>query len=166
MGRTIAVTGHRPDKLGGYDEVTRTRVVDFAVQELKKRAEGTDLVITGMALGWDMAVAEACVRLEIPFEAALPFASQAILWPYASQERWRYLRDRAARVVNVCEDGYAAWKMQKRNEYMVDRLTGADDLLLALWNGSPGGTANCIGYAIKRGKAVGHVWSDWRTFRK
>ena len=38
--------------------------------------------------------------------------------------------------------------MQKRNEYMVDRLIGVNDILLAIYNGSTkGGTANCINYA-------------------
>ncbi len=40
--------------------------------------------------------------------------------------------------------------MQVRNEYMVDRA----DLVLALWNGTPGGTGNCVRYARTRGVPV------------
>lgn len=40
--------------------------------------------------------------------------------------------------------------MQKRNEWMVDRI----DELLAIYNGTPGGTKNCIDYAKKLGKPI------------
>ena len=34
--------------------------------------------------------------------------------------------------------------MQKRNEFMVDN----SDLVVAVWNGTSGGTANCLAYMI------------------
>ena len=37
--------------------------------------------------------------------------------------------------------------MQRRNEYMVDKA----DTLIAVWNGTSGGTANCVKYAKKKG---------------
>ena len=40
--------------------------------------------------------------------------------------------------------------MQKRNEYMVD-LT---DKVIAVWDGSKGGTGNCVRYAEKCGKEI------------
>jgi uncharacterized phage-like protein YoqJ len=39
---------------------------------------------------------------------------------------------------------------QRRNEFMVD----AADVLAAFFDGSPGGTANCVLYASKVGKKV------------
>lgn len=42
------------------------------------------------------------------------------------------------------------WLMQKRNEYMVDLA----DRVIAVWDGSKGGTANCIKYAEKVGKEI------------
>lgn len=44
----------------------------------------------------------------------------------------------------------AARKLQKRNEWLVDRV----DTLLAVWTGRPGGTANCVRYAERVGKPV------------
>jgi uncharacterized phage-like protein YoqJ len=38
---------------------------------------------------------------------------------------------------------YAPWKMMLRNKYMVNNC----DVLLALWNGTPGGTQKCVAYA-------------------
>ena len=40
--------------------------------------------------------------------------------------------------------------MQKRNEYMVDKC----DILLAVWDGSAGGTNNCVKYARKLDKEI------------
>ena len=40
--------------------------------------------------------------------------------------------------------------MQKRNEEMVDRC----DLLIGVWDGSKGGTYNCINYAIDHGREI------------
>jgi uncharacterized phage-like protein YoqJ len=40
--------------------------------------------------------------------------------------------------------------MQKRNEYMVDN----SDIVIAVWDGSKGGTYNCVKYAEKLGKKI------------
>lgn len=46
-------------------------------------------------------------------------------------------------LVVVCGGGYSPEKMQRRNAWMVDHC----DFLLACWDGSPGGTGNCMAYA-------------------
>jgi hypothetical protein len=160
----LAGTGHRPNKLGGYGPQAHDRRVALAVAALKRHAPAR--VISGMALGWDTALAIAAVRLEIPFVAAVPFEGQESAWPSLSQAEYRRLLDRAAEVVHVCPPGYAAAKMQTRNEWMVDRC----DLLLALWDGSPGGTANCVEYAtlrgptVRRGVQVVNLWPSWAKY--
>ena len=153
--RVFAATGHRPDKIGGYGIAVANELHRLAKQSL--RVHWPDLVVTGMALGWDMAVAEAAIDLKIPFVAAVPFRGQQSAWPFSSQERYNHLLKKAHEIVVVCEGGYAAWKMQRRNEYMVDRATE----ILALWNGTPGGTANCIDYANRCRKPVHNVWDDF-----
>ena len=52
---------------------------------------------------------------------------------------------------------YAAFKMQVRNEWMVDQLNPATDLLLAAWDGSPGGTGNCVKYATGKGVGINRL---------
>lgn len=72
----IAFTGHRPDKLGGYSPEADRRLVAFArrlVVALQARY-APERFISGMALGWDMAVAEACASKGLPFIAAVPLA--------------------------------------------------------------------------------------------
>jgi uncharacterized phage-like protein YoqJ len=40
--------------------------------------------------------------------------------------------------------------MQIRNEWMVDRA----DQVIAIWDGTSGGTANCVEYATKMNKPI------------
>ena len=35
------------------------------------------------------------------------------------------------------------------------------DVILALWNGTGGGTGNCIGYAEKQGKRIINLWDSF-----
>jgi uncharacterized phage-like protein YoqJ len=114
-------------------------------------------VITGMALGWDTALAEAAIKLHIPYIAAIPFVGQESRWQPAQQDHYFDLLAAAEDVVVVCEGDYAPWKMQRRNEWMVDH----SDLVLALWDRSPGGTANCIRYAEERGKTWLNFWGEY-----
>lgn len=67
------------------------------------------------------------------------------MWPESSQQVYRDLRSKCAEVVIVCPGEYAPAKMQKRNEWMVRE----SDFILACWDGSPGGTANCVRYGEK-----------------
>lgn len=150
----IAATGHRPDKLGGYSEAVFQKCVFTAKTYLQVVLPKGAIV--GMALGWDQAVAQACIDLGIPFTAAIPFEGQHDLWPVESQRR--YLRLLAcAEHVEIVTKRYAMpvpKAMQKRNEWMVDRCQS----VLALWDGSFGGTHNCIRYAEKRKKPVVNSW--------
>lgn len=152
----LAATGHRPVKLGGYGAYVFARLKLGARHYLADAAP--DRVISGMALGWDQAWAWAAVDLGIPFVAAMPFYGQETQWPEESRERYHDLLEHAAEVVTVCEGGYAPWKMQRRNEWMVDHC----DKMIALWDGSNGGTANCVRYAERVGKPVENLWPQWR----
>jgi predicted Rossmann fold nucleotide-binding protein DprA/Smf involved in DNA uptake len=155
-GLILAGTGHRPDKLGGYGADATARLVRFAQGALLELRPAK--IISGMALGWDQALAKACVLEGVPFDAYVPFLGQESVWPKASQERYKYLLGKADLINYVCEPGYAAWKMQSRNGAMAR----AADVVLALWNGSDGGTANCVKFAKNTlNKPVLNVWDRW-----
>jgi uncharacterized phage-like protein YoqJ len=138
----VAFTGHRPDELGGYKDNPTQVCVKLAIREALQRHK-PEKVISGMALGVDQWAAQAAIDLGIPFIAAVPFKGQETVWPEASQMEYQLLLAKAAQVFIVSEGAYAAWKMHKRNTFMVDNC----DLLLAVWNGSDGGTADCVRYA-------------------
>lgn len=86
--------------------------------------------------------------MELPVIAALPFQGYDARWPAASRQKYKKLLDKCHEVRYICEPGYTVSKMQIRNEWMVDNC----DLLIAYWNGTPGGTANCVAYAHTKNK--------------
>lgn len=149
----IAATGHRPDKLGGYSDEARDRLVAKARAYLER--EQPDQVVSGMALGWDTAWALAAVEFRVYLVAALPCDRQHARWPLEARRRWEWIVARANRTVVVSPGPYEVWKMQRRNEWMVDHC----DKVCAMWNGDrSGGTFNCVEYAAKMHKPVDNLW--------
>lgn len=148
--KIIAGTGHRPPKIGGYK--LPNPKYNYICQQTEKilLTEQPDKVISGMALGFDSWLANIAIKLGIPFIAAVPFEGQERAWPMESQKVFHKLLDRAAEVVIVSEGGYAAYKMQTRNTWMVDQC----DKLIAIWDGSKGGTSNCVDYAVSKNKEI------------
>jgi uncharacterized phage-like protein YoqJ len=162
----ICGTGHRPDKLGGYTDEVFLGLVSLARSYIcdvrTKTDEGKDIrIISGGALGWDQALAEAAWREGVPYTLALPFPGFEDRWPDKSKKYLAGLMFRSQRTHFVCESGYAGWKMQERNKWMVDN----SDAVLALWNGSPGGTSNCVKYAEKVKKPVINLWETYERQR-
>lgn len=145
----MVITGHRPSKLGGYsDNPVRKQVqamIEKAFLFLKP-----DKIITGMALGVDQWAAALAIRHNIPFIAAVPCMEHEIRWTDAAQKRYFKILDQAAEVVVVTKAAYTSAVMQKRNIWMIDH----GDTVLAVWDGSKSGTANCVAYAQKQGKNI------------
>jgi len=155
----VAGTGHRPNKLSGYSEEAFDKLVTIAKNWLSPRKDQIQKVISGMALGWDMALATASSLLEIPCIDAVPFKGQELRWPPQSQDFYRSLLLKAFQVVYVSPGGYSAQKMQTRNEWMVDNST----ILLALWNGDTfGGTYNCVKYAKGKRREIVNLWDKYK----
>jgi uncharacterized phage-like protein YoqJ len=155
LAMIIAGTGHRPDKLGGYDPHTMNQVFQFAERVLS--ANKPTEVISGMALGWDMALAQAAVNLGIPFRAYIPFVGQEQVWPSATRLYYKALLARAQETKICSTGGYTKASMQIRNQNMVDDC----DVVAALWNGSDGGTSNCLSYAMFVGKPYINYWPQF-----
>jgi uncharacterized phage-like protein YoqJ len=110
-----------------------------------------------MAQGFDTWAAETCIDLGIPFVAALPCDGMEQTWPLPSQERFRVLLHKAKEIHVVSPGPYKPWKMQRRNEWMVDHCTR----LVACFDGSSGGTYNCLEYAAGVRREVIYLsWQD------
>lgn len=159
MSYGLALTGHRPDKLGGYRkgrEPTRMELnVKNSIRE-KFEEEEPDYAIIGMAQGVDTLGAEACVEISLPFDAYIPFEGQDRVWPMFARTRYTNLLYKARKVVIVSKKlprtkQEAARFMDDRNHRMVD----VGRKLLAVWNGDTyGGTYNCYRYAVRVGKPI------------
>jgi uncharacterized phage-like protein YoqJ len=152
----ICGTGHRPDKLGGYNDVSYNKLVKIAEKYLI--AINPNKVISGMALGWDQALAEATINLDIYLLCAIPFIGQENMWHESSKIKYKNILSKANEIKYVCENGYSSYKMQIRNEWMVDN----SDLVLAMWDGSKGGTYNCIQYAKRMSKPIINAYESYK----
>lgn len=150
----IACTGHRPSKLP--TSYNLKPLITLAGQWLDENRP--DIVISGVALGWDQAVALAAIERGIPVHAYVPFIGQADAWPPAAHATYQKILQACAEVRVISPGGYSPDKMQRRNEAMVNDC----DLLLALWDGGPkGGTANCIAYAEIEGCKIVNLWPKY-----
>ena len=106
--------------------------------------------IVGGALGVDTDAAAMAYVLGIPYTLAKPCVGHELRWNTESQRKYRNMERLAANVVLVHNGPYTPWCMQKRNIYMVDSC----NLLIAVWDGSSGGTGNCVKYAESKKKKI------------
>ena len=165
--KIYAATGHRPQSIPNYNFDRLVQLANSTLQRLQP-----DKVITGMALGWDLAIAQAACNLSLPCIAAVPFSHQDCKWQDAERALWERLIFLADEVVYVdkrkgyttknCEVGaYHVSKLHKRNKWMVDNATN----VLALYNGQEsGGTYKCIEYAKSKNVPVFNVWNSWAKY--
>lgn len=107
-------------------------------------------IISGMALSSDTLAVEVAIELKLPFIAALSFPEQDAYWSSADKKKYNDLLELAENVEIVNKSGYASWKYQARNQWIVDNC----DVLIAVFQPTTtfGGTKNCIDYAnvVKR----------------
>ena len=143
----VGLTGPRPKSLGMGDFDPGSLFWRQVAMHLGASfARDVTGIISGGALGFDMVGAKVAVDRGISLELALPFDGYDSKWGPDDKTRLRWLVNRATKTTYVSEPGYTPWKYQVRNEYIVDNC----DYLIALWNGMPGGTANCVRYAGTR----------------
>jgi len=145
--QVLSGTGHRPQKLNNEFDLEGP-YSNFINQQMKEHFEllKPSKIISGMALGFDQLLALFAIERGIPVLAAVPCDNQEKLWPKRSQDRYQQiLSNRLVTTYVVCPGPYNPGTMQVRNEWMCDH----SNLLLACWDGSSGGTANCIKYARK-----------------
>lgn len=153
----LAGTGHRPDKLPnritGYDLSNPTyRYIRKELIKIIKELE-PEKIISGMALGFDQLLAQVSIDLHIPLIAAVPFVGQESIWPLHSKDIYKQLIEKAAEVMIVSQGGYSPSKMQIRNKWMVDQANA----IVACFDGSRGGTANCVEYANSVKKQIIYI---------
>lgn len=154
----VAFTGHRPEEIGGYGcNPTRSWIVD-GLYKILNHLKPTE-AICGMALGVDTWAAALCLTERIPFIAAIPFEGQESIWPEERQKHYKWLCSKAKVKYIVSKGGYSPEKMQIRNEWMVDNA----HVIIAVWNGSDGGTANCVNYAKLMKKPIFILNPEQRT---
>lgn len=164
----IALTGHRPTKLDGYDLSTNyyKKMVDYLknilYDVLEEDKEMKIVGHTGMALGadtlWTISLLD--VREEYPERVKvvghIPTEEQSDRWIKKDRELYGLMREALDREVVYSEVfPNVNWRtlMFKRNEGMVKEC----ELLIAIYDGSKSGTRHAVNYAEKIGKTIKEV---------
>lgn len=160
MGRsnTCCFTGHRPNKLPwGYNETDPRciRAKEWISRQLQDAYEaGFRHFLCGMAEGGDLYFCEEVLALrqvhpDVTLEAAIPCPGQAERWSRAQQERYHRLLAQCDKttLVSPVQDRSC---MMRRNKYMVNNSFR----LIALFDGTPGGTMNTMAYAMQQGLEI------------
>lgn len=166
----IGLTGHRPQKLWGFDldtleyEGLQDRL-ELIIDQLLTEYE-TVVCHSGLALGadsiWSIAILNK--REEYPnrvkFHAEIPFMGQPMRWFGDSYDFWFYQVEVADyKTVYLKEDEYENWDtvqfytiakaLDDRNKGMINN----SDIMIAVYDGSKkGGTYNAIQDIKKQGK--------------
>lgn len=147
----VCFTGHRPEKLKQSESVI-VKALETAIKEAI--ADGKNVFISGMARGVDIWAAEIVLRLRnegqnLKLICASPYDGFERGWSHDWQQRYNAVL-RSADLVRFIGPGYSRACFQIRNEWMVDHSA----LVIAVFNGQPGGTKNTIDYARQKGIRV------------
>lgn len=153
----IAFTGHRDSKLPyfGDDDPLFVKFKEELFKTILELVEnGACEFYCGMALGVDTYAAEAVLQLReqhpnIQLIAVVPCSDQAKFWNPDQKERYEALLAACDRSI-VVSDKYSKTCMHKRNRLLVDLC----DVLIAAYDGLPGGTEFTINYAKRKCRKV------------
>lgn len=147
-------TGHRPEKL----DCSEQEAIALLQKNIRYAYDlGYTTFITGMSRGVDIWAAEIVLEEkrrhpDICLFCAIPHPDFEKRWNAEWQQRYRAILMAADFRQTICPS-FSKGCYQKRNIWMVDHA----GLVLAFFNGEPGGTANTIAYAQKRGVQVINV---------
>jgi len=138
-GHLVAVFGHRPPELGGYEPNFLQASVQRRLGDIldAQRQLDDDLVLlTGLQLGAEQLAAEAAVDRGVPFVVVQPFPDPDSKWPSSSRAAYRQLLEAARDVVllqkkPVRSPGDVRRAMGQRDAW----LTRAADGAVVVWDG-------------------------------
>lgn len=167
----IALTGHRPNKLAGYNmnDPFYARLQKQLEGIIKKYLDEYDFVEcrSGLALGADTVWSKAILKMRnaypdrVRFHADIPMKEQPSVWfNQADIDYWHYQYEQAdsKTIYGALSDypesqrRYAAIQLlEKRNQGML----APADVVIAIFNGDKkGGTANAVRFARQNNKEL------------
>ncbi len=160
---TCCFTGHRPGVL--FETANEAEVLNKIFKAVESAvADGYTDFLCGGCVGGDFLFADAVIMAKSKYAdkglrlcMCLPCRDQSAKWDRHTRDRYSGYLDVADSVVCLNEK-YVNGCMQQRNRYMVDRSS----LLIAAYNGTPGGTAYTFRYASKCGLRIVNVLDKQR----
>lgn len=146
----VAVTGHRPQHLTSEQAAWAQSELDRLAVKLRDH-HGTQVAITGAALGADIWWARSARRAELTLWAYVPFQAQADRWPAADGTAWAKMLQVAERRL-VLGTGYDVRLLHARNGFMIRDA----DLVVAVHDPAErtGGTASAVRAARAAGRPL------------
>lgn len=158
MNKICCFTGHRLQKLPWLEDIYSPLSQAFRniirSRILQKIDEGYNYFISGMAQGADMLCADIILDLkhdypDIKLECALPCEEQTKFWPDIQKQAYSEILAHSD-YITVISERYNLACLHMRNQYMVQKSS----CIIAIWNGTNGGTKNTIMLASKYGLPI------------
>ncbi len=149
---TLCFTGHRYHTASPEDELRLADALETAY------ADGYRVFISGVAEGFDLAAAEAVLRLrehkpDAVLVAAVPFRRQAA--KYGDSDRRRY-----ERILSMADESAILSEHYDYGCYYVrdDWMTGRSSRLICWYDGSDGGTRYTVKSALRGGLEIVNLY--------
>lgn len=171
----IALTGHRPAKIGGYNMATPAykHMQDDLEAYIRFNLQQYDTVWchSGLALGADTVWSKAILAMKqeypgrVLFHAEIPTFSQKDAWFKKSDIDFWNLQVQRADDKSIYDSEFETYDAAKRkrligkilNDRNIGMINHADVLLAVYVTGSTGGTKNAVDYAIKTNKHIQYI---------
>ena len=156
---TACFTGHRSQKLpwrfNENDERCKAMKIRLRTEIENAIQRGYNTFLCGMALGFDMMCAEMVLELknsyrDIKIIGALPCRNQDAMWTAEYKQRYRALIKKLDGIRCIYEKYTGVECMLERNRYMINNSS----LVIALFDGSNGGTKATIEYAREQNMEI------------
>lgn len=163
----ISLTGHRPNKLGGYNiQINEYKKLQADLEQyILYQLQSYDVVVghSGLALGADTIWSKAILSMRnkypnrVKFHAEIPFMNQHGRWFKQSDIDFWFEQVDNADFKSVYADLDSSATTQQVAKALNDRNIGMldhADILLAVWDGTSGGTGNAVKYAESKNQPV------------
>lgn len=151
--KTVAFTGMRKpfgnnNENSIYYSILKDKIKDVVLNLIEKKS--ANYFISGLAIGSDQLCASVVIELKelkknykIQLEAAIPCSNQDRFWTDNYKKNYKEILSLCDIKKYISNKPYTKYCMHIRNRYMVDN----SDIIIAIWNGQQGGTAQTVKYA-------------------
>lgn len=150
----VVFTGHRPPRLGGWDDCPTHRIVkDWLTRIItEKYLKGAKTFCSGGALGTDQWAAEIVLNLkDAELYFAIPCDNYDAKWTDESKQHFSELTNKAKETIIVSPGPYESWKNFYRDTFMVEHSKS----IIAVYDEVPkGGTWATLKKAYRMGKPI------------
>ena len=148
---TCCFTGHRPEKIKGTEKEIRLKLREEINRAI---SSGYDTFITGLAPGVDTWAALEVLKIKesnknIKHFCAVPFKGVEKNRTKEQIIDFNYIISNSNDMIYISEK-YARWCFLARDKWMVNR----SKRVIAVFNGTKGGTEFTISYAKKKGREI------------